>query len=149
MRVKQLAERYHELIVYAIFGTLATVVNIAVFFICTHILDVYYVTSNVIAWLISVIFAFFTNKVCVFKKSTFEWKSTTIEFTKFTAVRAISGAFETGSLWLIVDFLHGNKLITKVILSMVVVVCNYTLSKIYIFVEKEEQSHRKHKLKAH
>ena len=146
MKVKQLMHKYHQLIVYAIFGTLATAVNFIVYIACTHIFSIYYVTSNIIAWVISVIFAFFTNKVCVFKKKNFEWRETSIEFIKFTNVRAISGAFETGALWWIVDHLNGNKFLTKFILSMVVVLCNYTLSKLFIFVEKEEEAHKSRKL---
>jgi len=149
MKVKQLLHKYHELIVYSIFGGLTTAVNFITYFIFTQIFNVDLVYSNIIAWLVSVFFAFFTNKVYVFKKSDFDLKDTTIEFTKFTSVRAISGAFETGALWWIVHYLHGNELLTKFVLGIIVVVCNYTLSKIYIFVEKEEETHKSRKLKAH
>lgn len=144
-KLKELLHKYKELITYAFYGGLTTAVNFLVFFLCSHF-GMHIVPSNIMALILSIIFAFFTNKVFVFNKRNFAWKETSIEFVKFSAVRLLSGAFETGALWLIVDFMHGNKLITKFILSMVVVVCNYTLSKVFIFVEKEvekEESQRK------
>ncbi len=136
-KFRELLHKYREILTYAFYGGLTTAVNFLVFFVCTHI-GMAIVPSNVLALVISIVFAFFTNKICVFHKCDFSWKDTSVEFIKFSSVRLLSGAFETGALWVIVDHWHGPKMLTKFILSMVVVVCNYTLSKVFIFVEKEK-----------
>ena len=55
-----------ETILYLVFGILTTVINIAVCGLLADILkwDIY--LSNTIAWILSVIFAFVTNKIFVF-----------------------------------------------------------------------------------
>ena len=65
-------KKYEELINYLIIGILTTVVSLATYYLLTlTILDannkVYLQIANIISWLASVTFAYFTNRKFVFK----------------------------------------------------------------------------------
>ena len=61
--MKCLFEKYRSFIMYAIFGVLTTVVNIAVYFLSYNLIGMSNVISTVIAWIIAVAFAFITKNV--------------------------------------------------------------------------------------
>ena len=65
-KIIELATKYREVLMYLIFGVLTTIINIFVFYIFKDTLTIDYRTSNVIAWFLSVLFAFLTNKYFVF-----------------------------------------------------------------------------------
>ena len=52
---------------YLLFGVLTTVVSIGVYALCTKLLNINYMISNIISWVISVLFAYITNRMFVFK----------------------------------------------------------------------------------
>ena len=56
-----------ELVLYIIFGVLTTIVNIVVYFFFTKLCGVNYIISNIIAWFLSVLFAYVTNRIWVFE----------------------------------------------------------------------------------
>ena len=66
-KIKELIIKYEEIIKYIIFGVLTTLVNYVSYAMLTRIFDLEIFISNLIAWLLSVIFAFITNKLIVFK----------------------------------------------------------------------------------
>ena len=65
--------RYRDIISYLFWGVMTTVVNYAAYFVCTLWLHINYLISNVIAWVVAVIFAFVVNKVFVFRS--LDWSS--------------------------------------------------------------------------
>ena len=64
--VKELYIKYKEVINYLVFGVLTTVVNIVVYFVFADMLHVQYLISNCVAWFLSVLFAYVTNRKYVF-----------------------------------------------------------------------------------
>ena len=72
-KVKELIEKHKELIKYLIIGVLTTVINYIVFVIATALkIDMH--ISNIIAWFVSVIFAYITNKLFVFESKALNQK---------------------------------------------------------------------------
>ena len=67
---------------YLVFGFSTTIVNILVFALF-NTLGLSTIASNTIAWIISVIFAYTTNKYCVFKAKTEGKKDLLREFSSF------------------------------------------------------------------
>lgn len=148
--IKKLINR--ETVTYLIFGVLTTVVNFAVFkgfdmlFTKTVSVDLVLLT-NIIAWVVSVAFAFVTNKLFVFESK--NWKGNVLrkELPSFVSARLFSlGVEELGLLifikWLgfdsfvlevLPDFAIGGKMLTKIGLSVIIVVMNYVFSKFVIF----------------
>ena len=65
-KVKKLAEKYREQLVYLFIGGITTVISFAVYEVLVFSgLDV--VISNVISWIFAVIWAYFGNKIFVFR----------------------------------------------------------------------------------
>lgn len=149
--IKKLYLKYKELINYVFFGALATVVSIVSFKIFDVTLGAdLYLVSNIISWIITVIFAYFTNKIWVFESKS--WKANVLvrEVISFFGARVFSLVVEEAGLWLLIDVLSmggicwtvlgfnitGN-LIAKVIMQVVVVILNYIFSKLIIFKKKK------------
>ena len=66
--IKKLYKKYEEVILYVVFGVLTTLVNFVSFWVFNKILgEKFYLVSNVIAWFISVVFAYVTNKTLGFR----------------------------------------------------------------------------------
>lgn len=135
-KAKALWNRYYDVIAYLFFGVLTTAVNYVIYLPCLNGLHLSAGVSNMIAWLVAVIFAFVTNKPFVFKSH--DWSASVVwpEFTKFMGCRIGSGVLETGILFLTVDFLGWNGNWMKLITSVLVVVLNYFGSKLLAFRKK-------------
>lgn len=65
--MKAIIMKYKEIIMYLIFGVLTTAVNIGVYFISAELLHINYLISNGLAWFLSVLFAYLTNRKYVFE----------------------------------------------------------------------------------
>ena len=63
----ELYYKYKEVFDYLFFGVLVTIVNFVSYYIPSNIFHIDKIVSNVIAFVISVIFAYFVNKVYVFE----------------------------------------------------------------------------------
>ena len=120
-----------ELFLYVVFGTLTTLVNLVVYFILEH-LGVNYIISNIIAWFLSVLFAYITNRIWVF-----ESKSPNIlkEMVLFFGGRIFSGALDTALLYVFIDLLLINNTISKIAVEIIITILNYVLSKLIVFNE--------------
>jgi len=142
-KMMNLLKKYRSQIVYLIFGVLTTVVNYLVFFPCSSYLEKtgfqYAVAvSNTIAWVFAVLFAYVTNKPFVFESHDWSWKVVAPEFAKFVSTRLASLLIETVIISVTVDMLHWNKLVWKVLTSVLVVVLNYVGSKLLVFRRKNQ-----------
>ena len=73
-KIKELIKKYKFIILYGIFSVLTTIINIGVYGLLYSVLDVSNVISNIIAWIVSVLFAFITNKLWVFESKSFDFK---------------------------------------------------------------------------
>ena len=119
-----------EFTFYMIFGVLTTLVNILVYLFFAKICGVYYVTSNILAWFFSVLFAYVTNRMWVF-----ESENTNIikEAILFFGGRLLSGILDTGLMILLIDILSVGDLISKIVVQIIVVIVNYVFSKWIVF----------------
>jgi len=132
-RIKYLIRRNWSIILYLFFGGLTTLVNILTYFLCYHPFGLSNLTSTAIAWAVSVLFAFLTNKVWVFDSKSFSWKVVLYEGLTFFSCRIATGLLDMGFMYVSVDCLHWNDLICKIVSNLVVIVLNYIASKVLIF----------------
>ena len=132
-RLNVLIRKYWSILVYLLFGVLTTLVNYLVYFPLYNWLCWSATLSNIISWVVAVIFAFLTNKPFVFKSNDWSCKTVLDEGIKFAGCRVASGAMETFFIWLLVDYflLNGNWM--KIVISFFVVVLNYISSKLIVF----------------
>lgn len=135
-KLRALLRAHRELVSYVFWGVMTTLVNYAAYFLLTRGLGVYYLTANVIAWAVSVLFAYFTNKLFVFRSTDWAWRVALRELWQMVASRLFSGALELGILWLFVDALHLPDAPVKLLANVVVVVVNYVLSKWVVFKKR-------------
>lgn len=132
-KVKELIKKYKELIKYLIIGVLTTVINYVVFAILVQVVKIEMHASNIIAWVVSVIFAYFTNKLFVFESKSFETKVIGKEILSFGAARVFSLLLEEVILYVFVNILNMNQMVLKLIANVIVIIVNYILSKFIIF----------------
>ena len=118
-----------ELFLYVVFGTLTTIVNIVVYF-ALEFIGVNYIISNIIAWFLSVLFAYVTNRIWVF-----ESRSPDIlkEMTLFFSGRIFSGVLDTALLYLFIDILTLGNTFSKIAVEVIITILNYLLSKLLVF----------------
>lgn len=131
--IKNLLKTHRDIILYLIFGVLTTLVNYLIYFPMFNLLYISALISNIVAWLISVIVAFLTNKPFVFKS--YNWSISVVvpEFVKFISCRIFSGVLETAVLWLTVDIMQWNGNVWKLLTMAFVIIINYIGSKWIVF----------------
>lgn len=133
--MQELIIKNKEIIKYLIFGILTTLVNILCFYILDKLnIDIY--INNTISWIVSVIFAFITNKLYVFESKSLDIKTIFKEGTSFLGARIFSYFVDMGTIYLLFDGLKINKLISKIVSNIIVIIINYIFSK-FIFKKKE------------
>ena len=126
-----------EVILYIAFGILTTIVNLGSFYVMNSILQWTENISNFIAILLAVIFAYITNKDLVFHSEADSFKERIIEFGKFMLGRAFTMVVEfVGGL--ILFELPIPNIITKMGLTIIVIILNFFISKFFAFKSKKD-----------
>jgi len=129
---------HKEKITYLIFGGLTTLVNYAVYLLCSRVFWQSTSVSTNAAWLVSVLFAFVTNKVWVFESKATGTKALLREFGAFVSARVLSGLMNWGIMVLGVDVLRFWDILVLLFSNVLVIVFNYFASKWFIFKKIEE-----------
>lgn len=125
-----------ELIVYGVTGVATTVVNYISYLACTRVLELAPFYSNIVSWLVAVVFAYASNKLWVFH-SKYEGLVDEIEkISKFFGARILTLGIEVAGFYILVDRMGVYDLIAKAFLSIFVILFNYILSKLFIFNNK-------------
>ena len=138
-RLKALFRKYEESLLYLVFGGLTTVVDFIIYILMTDIFHVNYLISNVIAFVGAVIFAFFTNKLYVFKSHSFEMGKVLYEMVTFVGARLFSLVVNMVILYVFVEWVGLDDLMVKIGAAVVVVVMNYGISKWVVFNPKHSR----------
>ena len=89
---------------------------------------------NTISWLAGVIFGYFTNRKYVFKSTNPQMLK---EFISFAGGRVSTWILDVVIMFVTVNLLHMHYWIAKIFISSVLVmVANYVLSKVFVFKKK-------------
>lgn len=134
--IKNIYNKYKTEILYIFFGGCTTLVNIIVYFVLRELFGAEVSVSNIVAWLLSVIFAFVTNKFYVFGNKDTSGKKLLAQLGSFLGARVFSGALDTAIVVLFIDKLLFPELPVKILSNIIVVVINYVFSKLFIFKNK-------------
>lgn len=129
-------KKYREIIVYVFFGGLTTLCNIFVYWICAHPLNIDEITSTIIAFVVSVIFAFATNRIWVFHSGARGIKEIAYELCRFFGARLFSGGLDVLIIFVFVTHMGFNDMIIKLLSNVMVVILNYIFSKLFVFKKK-------------
>lgn len=130
-------EKMKHLITYGIFGVLTTAVSFGSFYILRKVfINVDENILNTASIILAIIFAYFTNRKYVFKSKD---KNIFNEFCKFAGSRAFSAIFEIILFFILNTLLQIDGMLSKVFISVIVIVLNYITSKLFVFKEKNKQ----------
>ena len=143
-----------EVVSYILFGLLTTAVNLLAYFLINLVpgkgyqekvlftvgnfdfLWLYF--AQAFAWVVAVLFAYFTNKLFVFESRSFAAKTVLREMASFFSARFVSFLlFEELLFAVCVKYLHMGDWWAKILLAVFNVVCNYAVSKLFIFRKKK------------
>lgn len=136
-----------EVIFYIIFGILTTSVNISISYILKTVLKVEGNIASTIGIICAIIFAYFTNRKLVFGSKANKFKEKLIEFGKFTLGRIFTMIVEIVGVFLLNDIFNLFEnifseniayLLNKSLLTLIVVILNFFISKFFAFKRKED-----------
>lgn len=129
-------KKHEEGINYLIFGFLAFVLNYILYFFFESLLHMNYMLATAFSWVLTVIFAYWTNRTFVFKSKSGGKGELIKEFTSFISARIATELLELLLMYLMVDMADINSYLAKLAGQTIVIITNYILSKIWIFKEK-------------
>ena len=137
-KIKAIFQKYREQIMYLIFGGLTTIINWLVYVLLVAVGQDIEVT-NVIAWLVAVLFAYVTNRAFVFQCKATNKKEVFKEFVRFFGSRVATGIVEIVGfpvlyrIGLIQELLGIAGFLAKITVSVAVIILNYVCSKVIVF----------------
>lgn len=130
-------KKYKEMLLYLFFGGLSFIVSIATYALFNVGMNINELIANVLSWIITVMFAFLTNRVWVFQSPT----NGVAEFVKqmfvFYSGRVITLVVEEVILLVFITWLGFNSMLVKVVAQVIVILLNYVISKLVVFRKKE------------
>ena len=142
-------EKMRELILYGVFGALTTAVNYGTFLLLHAAFGLSGIdpaeprhklllsAATVAAWIVSVAFAFFTNRKYVFQSDATAKSDLAREALLFLSARVGSLLlFDVALLYATVYLLHIDERIAKLLMNVLVVIFNYAASKLIIFKKR-------------
>ena len=136
--------KHQEGMRYLVFGALTTIVNIVSYAILSKIVfqgleeTLKVNISEILSFVISIIFAYITNKLYVFNSKTKGFVNIAKEITSFVGCRILTEFISIGMMNLAVKF-SINDVFMKVVANIVVIVLNFVFSKILIFRKKSTE----------
>ena len=150
-----------QIISFLFFGVLTTFVNIGTSFILKAFFKIEGNIASTIGIILSIIFAYFTNRKWVFISNAHTLKSRIIEFFKFVLGRSFTMIIEIIGVYFLNDVIHSfynlfknnnvPYLINKIIITFIVVILNFFISKFFTFKSnnknKENNKEEKNKIK--
>lgn len=124
-----------EIIFYLIFGVLTTLVSLIVYYFCTLAFlnpqnAVQLQIANIISWVLSVAFAYVTNRRFVFKSKN---PNKLEEIIKFVSARLLTLLLDMFIMFVCVTILKFNDKISKLLSQVIIIISNYIFSKIFVF----------------
>lgn len=135
--MKQLFIKYKEIIMYLIVGVITTLFSWVAYALFVRVTPVF--AANALSWLVTVLFAYVTNKLFVFESKSWKWSLVLKEATAFFGARAATGVFEVIAqpafyyIGLDQPVLNVDGLLAKILTSAIVMVLNYVCSKLFVF----------------
>lgn len=129
----QLLMKYKEQLLYLFFGGLSFLVSISTFAYFEKVININELLSNILSWIVTVLFAFLTNRVWVFSSKTKNWKAFVRQMYSFYMGRVVTLVIEELILLIFVTWLNLNSIVVKLIAQVLVIILNYIISKFVVF----------------
>jgi len=130
-----ICHKNQEIVNYLIVGVLTTIVSLLTYYTCVLTflnpnIAIELQVANLISWILSVAFAYITNRIFVFKSKN---KNIVKEATSFVGSRIITLLLDMLTMFVIVTILNMNDKIGKIVSQIIVMIGNYIISKLFVF----------------
>lgn len=141
--IENLYNKYREIISYLFWGGATTCVSWGSYTIFAGVVNTSVIVANILSWIFAVAFAYITNKIWVFQSKSWKREVIVQELGLFLSTRFATGLFEIIAVPFLVSVgmnqtIFGIKgALSKVVVSILVVVLNYIFSKLVIFKKKK------------
>ena len=123
---------------YVVFGGLTTLVSIITFGLFDWIFaGEHYNVSTAISNIAGIIFAYFTNRIYVFRSENTSKKAKSEEAILFFSTRTATLFLDMWFTTLLIESVGLPNMISKIISTVIIIILNYIASKLYIFKRKE------------
>ncbi|MBE6138388.1 MAG: GtrA family protein [Firmicutes bacterium] len=134
-KIIDLFNKYREIIMYLIFGVLTTLVSLLSYYLLTSTIlnpesAIQLQIANILSWILSVAFAYITNRKYVFDSKSNNYIH---EITSFVGGRVLTLLMDMLIMFIFVTVLKFNDKLFKLISQAIVIVANYIISKVYVF----------------
>lgn len=145
-RLNEIYQKNQEVILYLVFGVATTVINWSSYAVLVKHAHLSIFWGNAISWLAATLFAFITNKLWVFMSKSMHPSVLVKEFALFVSSRLVTGAFEVIAVPALVHiglsqaFFNVHGFAAKILVSVIVVILNYILSKLIIFKDSPDKA---------
>jgi len=125
-------KNHQEVMRYLVFGGISTIINIIVFVLLEYF-GFSTLVSNTFAWIVSVIFAYFTNKMCVFYIKVNNKNELIKEISSFLGCRIFTLIIDEIYMYVTIDIFNFNSILMKIISNVIVIILNFIFSKLFVF----------------
>ncbi len=142
---KELYHRHREMIAYLFFGALTTIVSILSYALLSRLFALMMrqpwamYSANFLSILLSVTFAYITNRRYVFQSKAHD-RAIWVEMASFYLGRAVTMVLDMALMALLVTVLHIWDLLAKSLVTVIVILLNYIISKLFVFKTKDDAS---------
>lgn len=129
-------KKYGTFILYNLYGFSATLLETFLYWLFYRELGVHNVPATIISTFITITYAFFTNKIFVYKSKDWRLSALTKEIGEFYGFRIITAFFNVGYMYVTVSLLKWAPVPMKMISALIVGWMNYVLGKKVVFKKR-------------
>lgn len=134
--MKELIQKNRSVILYLVFGVCTTLVNIVSYWMLRNTASFSVSVSTVIAWVLSVLFAYVTNRKWVFESKASSAAEIAREMVSFFAARISTGILDWAIMLIFAEKLKLMEMAVKIASNVIVIILNYVLSRWLVFKER-------------
>lgn len=127
-----------EIFSYIIVGASTTLVNIIIYYILLE-MQLDYRTANLIALVLCKIYAYFCNKIVVFKSHCNNIKRLLKECLTYLITRSLTGVIDYFGLIIAVELIGFHYKTAKYLILVIVVLLNYIFGKFVVFTDSKRR----------
>lgn len=142
---RRIFDKYHEFILYVVFGVVTTASNWVSYAICEAILHMNLFYAGIVSWIVSVTVAFITNKIWVFESKSRAPAVLLKEVISFYGGRGITGVIEVLGVPALVAIGINQTIfgvegfLAKILISGIIVIINYIVCKFIVFGKQNKK----------
>ena len=120
-----------DLIKFAIVGTIGTVINISILYLLTEFFNLYYIFSEIIAFIVSVLNNYILNKLWTFQEKIQE--KIIRKYFKFSLVCLVSLLLNITVLFILVEYFYIWYIMAEIIAIFCAFLINFSGSRLWTF----------------